>query len=236
MLLDFGPDRWLDEPVKVRVPLVALFPWLVAALCLAETADDGWHVIDRDRGITVSRKEQPGRGLPAFRGQGQLKGNVLQVLALMLDSDRVERWAHGVNKSRRVKRINAQEELIYLYSDVPWPVRDRDMVVRRRVEVVRPGAEFKIHLSCEPDAVPLASGTVRVRECSSAFHLRKVSEGVTEVDYQMSLDPAGLLPKWAGNYVAKHVPFKTLVGLEERAAQTQGQYEAVVKAWSTSNF
>jgi hypothetical protein len=222
--------------VSSRFPLLSLAAWFVAGLCLAESPQQQWKVIERDEGITVSRREQPGCGLPGFRGQGQVRGGVLQILALMLDSNAVQHWAYGVDEARVLKRISANEELIYLYSDIPWPVRDRDMIVRRKVEVVNSGKEFHIHLECVPDAVPEVSGTVRVKKCESGFHLKRVDAEKTEVDYAMSLDPAGLLPKWAGSWVAKHVPFKTLKAIEARAEETQGQYEAVVKRWSTAAF
>jgi hypothetical protein len=222
----FQSSRWLPG-------LASAF---VAALCVAEAPPDAWSVIDEERGITVSRREQPGAGLPSFRGQGPVRGGVLQILALMLDSNSVEQWADGVDESRLLKRIDANQELIYLYSDLPWPVRDRDMIVRRTVQVVKPGEEFRIHLKCEPKATPEVSGAVRVQKCTSGFHLRRLDDTSTEIDYEMTLDPAGLLPKWAGSYVAKHVPFKTLVALEERAAETRGKYEAVVQRWSTTTF
>jgi hypothetical protein len=209
---------------------------MIASLCLAEAPLGAWNVIDEERGITVSRREQPGCGLPAFRGKGPVRGGVLQILALMLDSNAVEKWAYGVDESRLLKRIDEKQELIYLYSDIPWPVRDRDMIVLRTVEVVKPGEEFHIRLKCEPTATPEVSGAIRVQKCKSGFHLRRLDDTSTEIDYEMSLDPDGLLPKWAGSYVAKHVPFKTLVALEERAAETRGKYEAVVRRWSGAAF
>jgi hypothetical protein len=221
--------------------LLALLPCAaIIALTAVSNAEappePGWNIIDEQRGITVSRREQPGRGLPAFRGQGPVQGGVLQILALMLDSDSVEHWAYGIDDARLLRRIDESQDLIYLYADVPWPVRDRDMVLRRTLRVIKPGEEFQLDLACEPNAVPEVSGAVRVKQCRSAFHLRRLSSGRTEVDYHMSLDPGGLLPKWAGNYVAKHVPFKTLMAIEARAEATQGKYEAVVQRWSVASF
>jgi hypothetical protein len=165
-----------------------------------------------------------------------VRGGVLQILAMMLDSDAVEHWAYGVDDARLVKRLNENQDLIYLYADVPWPVRDRDMVIRRTVHVVNPGREFHIELACEPKLVPESDDAVRVQTCKSSFHLRQLDQTSTEVDYQMSLDPGGLLPKWGASYVAKHVPMKTLLNLEARTKQTQGHYEAVVQRWSTASF
>jgi hypothetical protein len=205
----------------------------MTTLCLA---DDGgaWTVIDRTRGLTISRRVQSNCSLPSFRGQGKIQGNVLQVLAVMLDLNAVERWAHGVTSSRSLKRIDARTHLVYLQSDLPWPVRDRDMIVRSVVEVVKPAEEFRVRLHCEPTAQPERDGFIRVQTCDSTLHLRKVDAGTTEVDYVMTLDPAGHLPRWSAELVTKSTPFKTLVALEERAHESQGQYAASVRSWAAA--
>lgn len=223
----------LDEevPARARVAFALFVLWATVAY-----ADDGngWTVIDRERGITVSRRVQPGCAMPSFRGQGRIRGNVLQVLAVILDLDEVQRWAHGVHRSGPIRRIDERTYLLHLASDLPWPVRDRDMVVRTRVEVVRPREEFHISLRCEPDAKPEQEDMIRVRRCHSSLHVRKIDADITEVDYVMTLDPAGYLPRWGVEWVTKATPFKTLVALEEQAARTKGQYTAFVRAWSAA--
>jgi hypothetical protein len=219
--------------VKARSALVAIVLWCVTALGLAND-NGGWVVVDKERGITSSRREQPGCGLPSFRGQGKVNGNVLQVLAMMLDIDTVPKWAYGVDEAHLVHRSDPRSEVVYLYSDVPWPVRDRDMIVQRDTEVLKPGEEFLMHLQCRPEARPERSGVVRVKKCKSSFHLRKVDAEHTEVDYVMSLDPGGHLPDWVSGFVSKTVPYKTLVAIEERAEKSRGDYETVVTQWRTA--
>ena len=139
-------------------------------------------MIDSSRGITVSRRDEPGVSIPAFRGQGGLRGNVLEMLSLMNDVEAVPRWACGVNEARSLGRANERTDYIYLYSDVPWPVRDRDMVVRRDIFVEEQGAQFRIELHCEPNRAPEHDGVVRVRNCNSTFHLKKADLLHTELD------------------------------------------------------
>jgi len=219
----------------VRRPLFFAFALLLisATVCLADDGNAGWTVIQKERGITVSRRVQAGLDLPAFRGQGRIRGHVVQLLAVMLDLKAVGRWAYGVHASRPLQRIDARTHLLYLRSDLPWPLRDRDMVVRSTVEVVRPGEEFHIALRCEPDAHPEADA-IRVRRCASSLHLRKIDAETTEVDYVMSLDPGGRLPRWSAEWATKKTPFETLVALEKRAASSQGQYATAVHDWSAA--
>lgn len=214
------------------------FLWVLIWLVTSQAAADGgdWTVIQRERGITVSRRVQAGSALPAFRGQGRIRGNVLQVLAVMLDLNAVGRWAYGVSESRPIRRIDERTHLLYLRSHLPWPLRDRDMIVRSSVEVLRPGAEFRVTLRCEPGAQAEREEAIRVKRCESTLHLRQVDAESTEVDYVMSLDPAGRVPRWSAEWVAKATPFKTLVALEARAATaaSQQKYAAFVRDWSAA--
>lgn len=198
----------------------------------AEAGLGSWTFESRERGITVSKRERSGEELSAFRGDGVVHAHVLQVLAVILDVREVERWAYGVSSARSVRHIDDRTELIYLYSNTPWPVRDRDMVVRRQVRVIKPGEEFAISLRCEPNGAKQRPDVIRVRECESSFHVRKLDGDNTAVTYEMSLDPEGRVPQWASAWVARTAPVKTLLAIEARAARSQDRYAAFVQSWS----
>jgi hypothetical protein len=238
MALDSTAGSWLDRRVNVRLVLASWAVLFLSALAPTDGgADDssgGWTVVDRERGITSSRREQPGCCLPSFRGQGRVEGNVLQILAMLLDVENVPRWAFGTDEAKMLKRIDAKSELVYVYSDVQWPVRDRDMVVVRDIEVIKPGEQFRMGLRCVDGKKAERSGVVRIRDCRSNLFLSKAGPAHTDIDYTMSLDPAGHLPDWVSGWVSKTVPFKTLLAIESTAAAKQGQYAEVVKRWSTA--
>lgn len=200
----------------------------------AESGLGSWTFESRERGITVSKRERTGTALSAFRGDGIVRAHALQVLAVILDVREVERWAYGVSSARSVRHINDRTELIYLYSKTPWPVRHRDMVVRRTVEVIKPGEEFAISLRCEPDGAKPRAGVIRVRECQSSFRVRKVDAANTAVTYEMSLDPEGRVPQWASAWVARTAPVKTLLAIESRASRSQDRYAAFVQRWESA--
>lgn len=213
---------------------------LGAALCLAAVVvraqEAGWTVIESSGGITISRRELPGKELPAFRGQGSLQGNVLQMLSLMVDLSAVPRWACGIDEARSLGHRDERTDYVYLYSDVPWPIRDRDMVVRRDIFVEEQGKQFRIELHCDPDRAPQRDGVVRVRKCDSTFHLKRTELERTDLEYVMTLDPAGHLPKWASSWIAKQVPLRTLQAIERETGATTSEkrYEAAVRRWSAA--
>lgn len=213
--------------------LVWAWAWQVAG-AHADAGLGEWRVERRERGVTVSRRERAGDELAAFRGEGRVKSHVLQVLAVILDVNEVERWAYGITDARSVKHVDDRTDLVYLYSDTPWPVRDRDMVVRRTVHIVQPGSEFGVSIRCEPSAAPIREGVIRVQDCDSRFRIRKIDTDTTEVVYEMSLDPEGALPHWASAWVARNAPVRTLLAIEARAASNAGRYATFVQRWSSA--
>jgi hypothetical protein len=210
---------------------------MFAAASLADVSEGdagAWKFERRESGVTVSRRGAMGRSLPAFRGEGKVKVHVLSALAVILDVREVERWAYGVTDARSVRHVDDRTEIIYLYSDTPWPVRDRDMVVRRTVSILKPGSEFAVSIVCEPDAAPAREGVIRVRDCDSSFRVRKVDAHTTEIVYEMSLDPEGAVPQWASAFLGRTAPVKTLLAIESRASRNQSRYAAFIHRWSTA--
>jgi hypothetical protein len=205
-----------------------------AATCLAEADLGAWKFERRESGVTVSRRVATGGFLPAFRGEGTVKVHVLSALAVILDVREVERWAYGVTDARSVRHVDDRTEIVYLYSDTPWPVRDRDMVVRRTVSIIKPGSEFAVSIVCEPNAAPMRDGVIRVRDCDSSFRVRKLDAHRTEVVYEMSLDPEGVVPQWASTFLARTAPVKTLLAIESRASRNQSRYAAFIRRWATA--
>lgn len=202
----------------------------------ADAPKTDWVAVERERGITVSRSDDQGAALPAFRGEGVLQGNVLQMLSLMLDVKTVPRWAYGIREARALGQEGERTDYLYLYSDTPWPVRDRDMVVRRDIVIEKPGEAFRMELRCAPDRAPERRGVVRVRTCQSVFRLTRTDPQHTALDYQMQLDPGGRLPSWAGAWITKHVPLRTLLAIERETKKTasDNRYQASVRRWGSA--
>ena len=198
------------------VALVALLAWLLPFTVSAY--EDGWAVIGREDNVVISRRAIPGHALPAFRGKGPIDGNVADVLKLLRNVPSINQWAYGVSRAQLLKQVSTDVDLIYLFSHTPWPMRDRDMVVRRTIETIQSDHEYRISLRCERGVRPVREGVVRVNECESEFRLRRLDAHTTEVDYWASLDP-GKLPNWTSSWLARTVPSRTLAAIQRRASR-----------------
>jgi hypothetical protein len=215
-----------------RVTL-AVVAWVLTASA-AFAGEAPWNVILKERGIVVSTRDEPGRELPTFRGQGVLKMPVLHALAVVLDAEGAVDWATGASEVQTLRAVDPRTHLIYTRSHAPWPVSDRDMVVKRSIKVVDPGREFRVEMSCVAGQRPATKRVVRVSDCASHFLLRSTGEGQTYAEYQVSIDPGGSLPAWLVRWASKNIPFETLVALEERVKNTQAKYTPAAQRWAAA--
>ncbi|HVZ33088.1 MAG TPA: START domain-containing protein [Polyangiaceae bacterium] len=198
------------------------------------TADDdaGWRVLAREQGITVTTRDEPGSGMLSFRGQGNVKGPVLQLLAIIIDDARAPQWAKNADESKLLKTVDMHTQIVYSRSDQPWPVRDRDLVMKRTIEVRKPGEEYRVRLVCIQGEKPELPSVVRIGRCETVFQLRKADDATTFVDYRVRVDPGGGNPDWLVRMASKSIPLETLLGLRRQVDKTKGQYEAVMRQWA----
>jgi hypothetical protein len=204
--------------------------------CISSTAlaedDAAWRTIHREQGIVVSTREQAGQVLPSFRGEGDIQGDVLHVLAIVLDDARSKEWAKNADSAEILRTLDARTQLVYSRSHQTWPVRDRDLVMKRTVEVLEPGAAFRVRLVCVPGEKPEVSGVIRIKDCDTTFVLRKVGPETTHVDYRVRADPGGNNPAWAVRWASKNIPLETLLALRKQLDKTRGQYTDEKKRWA----
>jgi hypothetical protein len=200
----------------------------------AARADDerGWKRIYEEDGIAVSTRDEPGHDMPSFRGETKLRAGLLHLLAILVDDTRSKEWAKGVDEGYVMRALNPRAWIVYSFSHQVWPVQNRDLVMRRTVEVVKPGEVLRVRLVCIPGEKPARSGTIRVKSCETSFVLRKLDESTTAIDYRVRADPGGNSPIWIARLASKSIPLDTLTALEKQVKRTKGQYEPEIKHWN----
>jgi hypothetical protein len=213
---------------------IATFALVGAILTGSAQAEDtnGWQTVHEERGILVSTREEEGRDLPSFRGQAKLNAPVLQLLAILLDDSRSSEWAKGADETTILRSVDARTQIIYARSHQPWPVKDRDVVMKRTVDVLKPSEVFRVHLVCVPNEKPKVDGAVRVRTCETTFLLHAIDATHTSIDYRVNADPGGQNPAWIVKMASKSIPLDTLTGLRKQAQRTRGAYDEAVAQWA----
>jgi hypothetical protein len=208
---------------------------LLRGACAARADDEadgtGWRTIHAEQGVEVSTREEPGSALPSFRGRAEVRGSILHVLAVVLDDERAKEWAKSADEAEVLRKIDARTEIVYSRARQIWPVRDRDLVMKRSIEVLRPGAEFRVRMVCVPGEKPRLDDVVRMTDCETVFWLRKLDAARTWVEFRVRADPGGATPARLVRWAARSVPVETLTALRRQVEKTRAHYAAAMQAW-----
>ena len=180
-----------------------------------------WERVQDKDGIVVDRRAVAGSQLKEFRGRGLVAVPLPVALAVLLDSDHSTEWMDRCNGSRLIQHESPKENLIYNRTHSPWPVSDRDTVLRI---TVHPDAEAHAlqldFVSTESADVPPVKHVVRMPKVTGHWRIRAADGGRgTEVEYQVHADPGGSLPDWISNMVSRQLPFRTLLGLRAQVVR-----------------
>lgn len=103
--------------------------------------------------------------------------------------------------------------VFYARKELPWPVRNRDIVTLLTVEKIS-SKKVKLHLESLPDGIPEKEKTIRIKELMG-FWLLEEKSGKTHVTQQLFINPEGSLPSAITNALLIKGPFKTFKELQK---------------------
>jgi hypothetical protein len=197
----------------------------------AAADDRPWKVIETSpEGFEIALRETPGEDLPAMRGRGMLRGDILHLLAILLDAERAPEWAQGATRAKTLERKGPLATLVYTFTELRWPVSDRDVITRGALGVRKPGESYRLEMKAEPDALAKKEGVIRLRVSDAHFQLEKKGANRVWLEYVVHADPGGRLPSWLVRWASKSIPLDTLRNLQKQLDKTRDRYAAEITA------
>ena len=199
----------------------------------AARAEGEWRpVVERD-GVRVEERAAPGRALPELRATVEIDAGIFEVLAVIRDVPRQTEWMADCEESRPLREEGSDVSVLYNRTGAPWPVSDRDVVLRAEAVLLEPSTRASVRFEnvADPSAPPI-DGIVRMPRLVGAYDLVALSPARTRVTYEIDIDPGGSLPAWAVTRTTRDTPLYTLLGLRRQVGATRGAYADFVSVWS----
>ena len=175
-------------------------------------AAEEWSLDKQRDGIEVYTRPVAGSGIKEFKGIAEFEQNPESILLVLRDSDRFKTWFPNCPES---KLLDREANVSYQYSvmDAPWPVSDRDNVLRSETSRDESSGIVAIHITAAPDYYPEQDGRVRVRQAKGTWQLEPLAGSRTRVTFSMHLEPGGGIPDWLINARVVETPFEALTNL-----------------------
>jgi hypothetical protein len=183
----------------------------IASSVLAER-----NVVREENGITVEEESVEGRTLPIMIGTAMMDASAEQIAGWVTAVHTYVDWQHNCEEARVLMQPDGSR-LSYTRIASPWPVSDRDVVLRASRENLENGGIRLEFLSTEDADFDVPRGVVRIPKLIGSYVLTPRSEGGTQVVYRVDSNPGGSLPAWLVKQAGKDLPYFTLKNLQELA-------------------
>lgn len=192
---------------------------LIASTAAAELPPEnaeGWSLRKETDSIKVFTIDQPDSSFQAFKAVALLDAPIENVMAVMINPKSCVEWVHNCSESYAFGEGNFHDRYAYSVNDMPWPVTDRDYVLRIRTRTEAKGDAIVMDLNAVPDRRDETDGHIRVDQSDTLY--RFTAEGdKTRMVWVQHTDPNGSIPGWLVNSLLVDIPIKSMEQLEKVA-------------------
>lgn len=210
-----------------RVCVFLLGGWVLLGTfaTAGDAAIPDWTLVRDREGIQVFTREVSGSPLRAVRAVARVKASATQVVALLRDVPERPSWDATCASAEVIGHDANGAEKVYVHSRLPWPVKDRDMVLRASWSVDAGSKTISMTAQAISGGVDIRPDRVRIVEASNVWYIKSLGESESEIVTEIHLDPGGQLPAWLLNYLSEEAPFDSLHKI--RQIVESGRYKSV---------
>lgn len=201
-----------NDPFRDVFSKIILFFLLI--LISFETAF-AWELAQDKNGIRVYTRSVDRSSFKEYRAVMNVNTSLSSLIALVDDISSCPDWIHTCEEGRLLKRVSPEETYTYTINKAPWPVKDRDAVVRNAFTHDPENQSVTITITGVPDYIPGEKGLVRVKMIQGYWRFTPVENNMVQVVYQVHNDPGGNLPSWLVNSVVVSQPYNTLLNMKK---------------------
>lgn len=176
-------------------------------------AQGKWELKKNENGIEVYTRKAVSGNLKELRVTCELEATKTQLIKALLDIPDYNDWVYSNKKSVVLKTVNPQKVIYYAQSHLPWPIKDRDLVVELLVN--QTPDILNIQAKSLPAYMPKTDNFIRVPYSLATWKVTQAPNNKLNVDYTFSVDPGGSIPAWIVNATMAIGPYNSFVKLRE---------------------
>jgi hypothetical protein len=196
--------------------------------CLVSSAaEPGDWELRRDRdAIQIYTRKIDDSPYDAVRSVTVVEGvRVSSMIALLEDAEACPDWADRCAESRVHTRIAPNESLVYTVNDMPFPVKDRDVLAHVTWSQDPESLTVTMSSYATEGQLEPVKGRLRLTEARVTWQFRPLPSGAVEVMSEAHINPGSPLPGFVTNMLLVDTPYETLRAFRE--AIHRPEYAAV---------
>ena len=179
-------------------------------------SQNDWVLKQEKEGIKVYTKNLENSAFKAVKTVCTIDASLSVLTAVLLDINSTTDWVYSTKSARLLKQPSPSELFYYSEVAVPWPVNNRDFIVRLKVYQDAKTKTVTVDGENKPALLPEKKNVVRIQQCYSKWVIAPLANGQVKIEYVLQVDPGGMLPAWLINLFATKGPFESFKNLREQ--------------------
>jgi hypothetical protein len=215
-------DYQAEQRVLKFLTSISITALLLPCFAVAQISgvEYSWELKRERSGIKIYTSKVPKSPFKAVRGEMIINAQVEELVALVNDLPRCSEWADLCVKSELLERVSSAEQYVYIYNNVPFPIKDRDVVAHVHWSKDEPTGRVSMHSIAVEQARStefrqLSKKAVRIYQAVTQWHFTPLGEGLVKVENYAHIDPNGPTPAWLINILLVNSPYKTMKNMRE---------------------
>ncbi len=178
---------------------------------------EGWVYEREKKGIKVFTRKSKWGKLRDSRATMVVASTPDEMLKILTDVESYKTWMPRCKKSSIVARLNDNEFIVHMVIGIPWPLKDRDCVMRVKITKDKETGVIVITETSEPKYLGEENNVIRIQQLVSTWKLIPNKDG-TEVINEYASNPGGDIPDWLTNTQSVENPLITFENLQQKSS------------------
>ncbi|WP_439182232.1 START domain-containing protein [Carboxylicivirga taeanensis] len=176
------------------------------------TGDKGWQLKKDKLGIQVFTKQKADSRIYMYKVVADMPVVPQRVYQQVVDFAANLKHMTLVDSLRFLQHRKDTLYRNYMHFNMPWPVKNRDMVVEMVVSKDPEG--IYLESTNLPDYLPPRPGVIRIEEFYEKWTIRKgAAPNQSRVTVTGWVDPGGAIPAWVVNLSSVKTPYQFIAGI-----------------------
>lgn len=188
---------------------------------LNELSQD-WQQVEAHKNITIYTRHYKDSNFAAFKALAKINRSIESIFAVISDPTSCPLWVDNCIESynylkHHQEKIQFKNRYGYALNHLPWPFKDRDLIVNIVTSNNPDTNEITITMSSDKDLIGDNDEAIHITDSHTKYILRPINKNQTEFVWMQHTEPAGELPAWLVNSMIISLPLKSISNLENIA-------------------
>lgn len=197
---------------STRIEVVLMIGFLLISVSLTGQT---WELKNEVEGIKVYTATVEKSDIKAVKVECTIEATLSQLTAVLLDIPASDEWIYSTKFCRIQKQISPQELIYHSEIDVPWPVHNRDFIVRVKIEQDSITKKLTVNGENLPTYLKEQEDVVRIMHTESNWTVTPRNQYL-DIVFTLHVHPGGSIPAWLINLFVTRGPLETFRNLRSQ--------------------